>query len=64
MTHRGYPESKISENIQAEIMEVVAEEARASYDHSILLELVNNTPEQLEESIETIANWVAQCRAM
>ncbi len=28
---RGYPQAKISENVQCEIMNVVVEEARASY---------------------------------
>lgn len=55
---------KIQENVEAEIMEVVASEARESYDPSIILELRNDTPEQMEEGLDTIISWVEQCRSM
>jgi broad-specificity NMP kinase len=45
-------------------MEVIAAEARESYDSSVVMEVVNDTPEQMETAIESIAAWVQQCRSM
>lgn len=61
---RGYPEAKIQENVQAEIMEVIAAEARESYDSSVIMEVQHDSPEQMESALETIAGWVQQCRSM
>lgn len=59
---RGYPQEKIQENVQAEIMEVILAEARESYKHDIILELPNNDVEQMERNIAVIEQWVNQCR--
>ena len=45
-------------------MEVIASEARESYDPSIVMEVRNDTPEQMEEGLDAIAGWVEQCRSM
>jgi hypothetical protein len=63
-TRRGYPFEKVQENVEAEIMEVIASEARESYDPSIVMEVRNDTPEQMEEGLDAIAGWVEQCRSM
>lgn len=43
LTARAYPESKIAENIECEIMEVVIEEARESYAKEVVVELRSET---------------------
>eukprot|EP00039_Didymoeca_costata_P004328 m.72682 g.72682 ORF g.72682 m.72682 type:complete len:171 (-) comp12346_c0_seq2:846-1358(-) len=56
---RGYTESKIQENVQAEIMQVVLEDARESYKQEIILELVNNTPDEMESNLELVCGRIA-----
>ncbi|KAI8851801.1 AAA domain-containing protein [Chytridium lagenaria] len=59
---RGYSENKITENIECEIMEVVAQEARDSYEAEILVELVSETIENIEENVNRIETWVENYR--
>ncbi|KAF9056309.1 AAA domain-containing protein [Panaeolus papilionaceus] len=55
---RGYPLKKIQENNEAEIMQVVLEEARSSYASEIVVELESETTEQLESNVSRIVAWV------
>lgn len=57
---RNYPEAKLQENIDSEIMEVLSQEARESYDEEIVVELQSNTPEEMETNIERIEAWLKQ----
>lgn len=57
---RNYPEAKLQENIDSEIMEVLCQEARESYDEEIVVELQSNTPEEMETNIERIEAWLKQ----
>ncbi|KAF3760216.1 P-loop containing nucleoside triphosphate hydrolase protein [Cryphonectria parasitica EP155] len=57
---RNYPEVKLQENIDSEIMEVLLQEARDSYDEEIVVELKSNTNEELEENVERIQTWLKQ----
>jgi adenylate kinase len=41
--------------VHAEIIQVVADEARESYDESIVLELSSNASEEVAQNVETIA---------
>ena len=52
----------MSENVQCEIMEVVAEEARESYRAEITHFLVSNTLEDLEANTQRIASWLEENR--
>lgn len=54
LTERGYSEIKIKENVECEIFQIVLEEARESYSKNIILELKNNTIEDMENNIEII----------
>eukprot|EP00939_MAST-03C_sp_MAST-3C-sp1_P000741 g741.t1 len=54
---RGYSEKKIGENMECEIMQVVLDEARESYDARVVKELRGNTLEDLERNVEAIASW-------
>ena len=57
---RNYKDSKIQENIDAEIMSVVLEDALDSYDKRIVIELQNDEDNQLEDNVEKIKAWYKQ----
>ncbi|MCJ1285482.1 factor activating pos9 [Xylographa opegraphella] len=60
---RGYPEGKLQENLDSEIMEVVAEEAREAYDKGCVVELWSRTVEEMEGNVERVEQWVQNWRA-
>ena len=55
---RNYNEGKLQENIDAEVMEVILDEARESYDEEIVVELKSEGVEDLEANVERIERWV------
>lgn len=55
---RGYPLKKIQENNEAEIMEVVLDEARSSYPAEIVVDLKSEGTEDLESNISRINQWI------
>lgn len=55
---RKYTQKKLDENMDAEIMEVVLQEARESYDERIVVELKSNTAEDVDSNVERIEQWV------
>lgn len=55
---RGYPQAKISENVQCEIMNVVVEEARSSYREEIVWFLSSNSPEDISANIAKVRDWI------
>lgn len=57
---RGYPLKKIQENNEAEIMQVVLEEARESYPTEIVVELRSEGPDDLEANIKQIVEWIGR----
>ncbi|RFU35885.1 hypothetical protein B7463_g421, partial [Scytalidium lignicola] len=57
---RDYPEVKLQENLDSEIMEVLLQEARDSYDEEIVVELKSNTSEEMESNIERIETWLKE----
>lgn len=59
---RGYPLHKIQENNEAEIMQVVAEEARESYAKEIVVELTSESAAEMDENVERIAAWTKAWR--
>lgn len=59
---RNYPEAKLQENLDAEIMQVLLEEARESYDEDIVIELQSNTPVDTESNVERIEKWIEEWR--
>lgn len=58
--YRKYPEVKLQENIDSEIMEVLLQEARDSYDEEIVVELQSNTTEDMESNLDRIEEWLKQ----
>ncbi|KAI0936202.1 hypothetical protein AcV5_004399 [Taiwanofungus camphoratus] len=59
---RGYPLKKIQENNEAEIMEVVLDEARSSYAPEIVVELRSEGTEDLESNVARIVQWIEAWR--
>ncbi|KAI1827545.1 AAA domain-containing protein [Xylaria intraflava] len=57
---RKYPEAKLQENIDSEIMDVLLQEARESYDENIVIELTSNTTDEMESNVDRIEAWVEQ----
>ncbi len=56
---RGYPEAKVQNNVQCEIMDVVLNEAAESYDEDIIVELHSDTPEQVAENCQRVLTWIS-----
>lgn len=56
---RGYPQAKITENVECEIMMVLLQEAHDSYDHNIVVALQSNTPQDMESNVQRILQWLA-----
>ena len=57
---RNYPEVKLQENLDSEIMEVLLQEARESYDEEIVVELTSNTSDEMESNVDRIESWMKQ----
>ena len=53
-----YSLKKIAENNEAEIMEVVAQEARDSYEPEIVVELKSESVGDLESNVARIVEWI------
>lgn len=60
LTARGYSEKKRSENMEAEIMQVILDEARQSYAEEIVHELQSNTVEDLQSNVQRACQWCDQ----
>lgn len=54
---RGYHESKIDENMDAEIMGVVLQDALDSYAQEIVVELQSDSTEQMDGNVDRIISW-------
>jgi len=57
---RNYPEAKLQENLDSEIMQVLLEEARESYDAEIVVELRSDEAEDIESNVERVETWLKQ----
>ena len=55
---RKYSLKKITENNEAEIMEVIAQEARDSYEPEVVVELESQSVEDLESNVARIVEWI------
>ncbi|CEP62582.1 nucleoside-triphosphatase LALA0_S05e08834g [Lachancea lanzarotensis] len=54
---RGYHEAKLQENIDAEIMGVVMQDAVDSYAAEIVVELQSNSTEDMEQNVDRVVMW-------
>jgi adenylate kinase len=55
---RNYSEKKLEQNIQSEIFQVCLDEARESFDETIVHELTNETDDDLKKNIEYLSTWI------
>ena len=55
---RGYTPGKISENVEAEIVQVVLDEARASYKAEIVHDVPSNTVEDMDATVDRVTAWL------
>eukprot|EP00614_Pseudopedinella_elastica_P035172 CAMPEP_0172643048 /NCGR_PEP_ID=MMETSP1068-20121228/235028_1 /TAXON_ID=35684 /ORGANISM="Pseudopedinella elastica, Strain CCMP716" /LENGTH=183 /DNA_ID=CAMNT_0013456997 /DNA_START=16 /DNA_END=567 /DNA_ORIENTATION=- len=58
LTARGYSESKVRENVECEIMQVILDEARESYAEEIVHEVPSETLEHLECNADRVIQWI------
>jgi adenylate kinase len=58
LTERKYSAKKLEENLDAEIMQVILDEARESYNENIVIELQSDGLEDLDANVERIKLWV------
>ncbi|KAK9238137.1 AAA domain-containing protein [Lipomyces kononenkoae] len=60
LKERNYPEKKFMDNIDSEIMEIILNDARESYDPEIVIELQSNDNDDLESNCQRIESWAKQ----
>ena len=59
---RGYPQKKLSDNVEAEIMQVILDEAREAYREEIVIELPSNTIEDIDSNVARTVAWLQTWR--
>ncbi|KAI9173336.1 factor activating pos9 [Blastocladiella emersonii ATCC 22665] len=57
---RKYNQKKLEENVTAEIMQVILEDARGSYKEDIVVELQSNTVDEMESNVEQLSSWAEE----
>jgi len=57
---RGYAGKKLQDNVQCEIFQTIYEEAMEAYKEDIVHQLPSNKPEDLENNMERIVDWMEQ----
>ncbi|GAV29470.1 hypothetical protein PMKS-002971 [Pichia membranifaciens] len=55
---RGYKQSKITENVECEIMQVLLSEAMDNYNQNIVVELQSEDLDSLDANVSRISQWV------
>lgn len=60
LEERGYAQKKIQENVEAEIMRVIYDEALEAFDKKIVIQLQNDDIDQQEDNIIKIKQWMVQ----
>ncbi|RAO68549.1 uncharacterized protein BHQ10_004561 [Talaromyces amestolkiae] len=58
LSSRGYTESKVDENMDAEIFGLLLEEAKEAYDEEIVIELTSENSDEIESNCARISAWV------
>ncbi|KAL8983702.1 MAG: hypothetical protein Q9177_004905 [Variospora cf. flavescens] len=57
---RKYPEKKLQENMDAELMEVLLAEAREAFPKDLIVEMQSNDPDDIEINAGWIEAWIEQ----
>ncbi|XP_062166281.1 adenylate kinase isoenzyme 6 homolog [Alnus glutinosa] len=58
LSKRGYTGSKLSNNIECEIFQVLLQEAKESYPEDIVVALKSDTIEDITRNVESLTDWV------
>lgn len=59
LNERGYSEKKLTENMECEIMQVVLDEVRESYDHPLIHCFVNNTMDDFQSIVTQVTQHLS-----
>ncbi|CAO2821293.1 unnamed protein product [Amaranthus hypochondriacus] len=59
LSKRGYTGSKLSNNIECEIFQVLLEEAKDSYHEDIVVALRSDSIDDMDNNVSDLTNWVA-----
>lgn len=62
LSARGYPLSKVQENVECEIMQVVLQEAQESYRSDVVMVLESESAEQLQQNARAIVARAKACK--
>ena len=60
LKERNYKQTKIEENIQAEIFQVILDEANQVYGKNKVIQLTNSNINQQETNVEKTKKWIQQ----
>ena len=55
---RGYKDSKLSNNIECEIFQVLLEEAKESYSEEKVIAMKSDNIEDVSRNVATLTDWV------
>lgn len=58
LSRRGYTGSKLSNNMECEIFQVLLEEAKESYSDDIVIALKSDSVDDLNTNVATLSNWI------
>ncbi|KAL6953711.1 Adenylate kinase isoenzyme 6 [Sarracenia purpurea var. burkii] len=58
LSKRGYTGSKLTNNIECEIFQVLLEEAKDSYQEDVVVALRSDTVEDINRNVATLTDWV------
>jgi adenylate kinase len=58
LEQRGYNATKTQNNVEYEIFQMAADEARSSYDPSIVQEVRGETEENLEKGLQMVGDFL------
>ena len=61
--HRGYSGKKLEDNVTAEIMNVILDEACDAYKPEVVREMESNTVDDMDENVDAIKQFVEEFRA-
>ena len=62
LENRSYSAKKLQDNVEAEIMQVILDEAREAYAEEIVIELPSNTVEDIESNVARTLAWLQAWR--
>lgn len=57
---RNYSETKLQQNLDAEIFQELLEEARGAYDGNVVQEMWSDDLGMMDENVERIGGWVEE----